>query len=262
VHSHERTPLHHVTTFHGPPFATVRARPLWRRLSVRIGVQLFLERRELMVAQSVVPVSGAVAAQLAAYYPFVREKLTAPVTPGVAPGPVRGARPAARDGGVIGFVGTEWRRKGLAFAASIVAALRAHRPNAELWVIGPAPDDVRHLFAGWSGGFRLLGWRDGTGHFAQIDVLLHPARAEPFGMAVTEAMAARVPVVVSDVCGAAAEVDGAHGQVLSLQDPVETWVVAVDRQLARPEAPLPYIHGWDTVAEQYERIYRALRTVP
>jgi UDP-glucose:(heptosyl)LPS alpha-1,3-glucosyltransferase len=159
IHSHERTALHDVTTFHGPPFATVRARPLWRRLSLRIGFQLYLERRELAVARAVVPVSRAVSAQLAAYYPDAAGKLTAPVIPGVLPGALRPERTVPAAAGVIGFVGKEWRRKGLELAVQTVAKLRQQRPDAELWVVGPQPDDVRHLFAGWDGGHRLLGWR-------------------------------------------------------------------------------------------------------
>lgn len=258
IHSHERTPLHHVTTFHGPPFATVRARPLWRRLSLRIGFQLHLERRELTVARAIAPVSAAVSTQLAAYYPDAAGKLTAPVIPGVLPGAQRRERAVPATGGIIGFVGKEWRRKGLQLAADAVAKLRAQRPEAELWVVGPHPDEVRHLFADWNGGHRLLGWRDGTDHLAQFDLLLHPARAEPFGMVITEAMAARVPVVVSDICGAATQVSPDFGRVLTLRDPAETWAAAMQEQLARPAPPPAYTHGWDAVAADYERIYAAL----
>ena len=51
VHSHERMGVHHVTTFHGPPFATILERAWWRRASVRVFAQLWLERRELCSPQ-------------------------------------------------------------------------------------------------------------------------------------------------------------------------------------------------------------------
>lgn len=258
IHSHERTPLHHVTTFHGPPFATIRERPLWRRLSLRIGFHLHLERRELAVARAIVPVSSVIGAQLAAYYPDDAGKLTAPVIPGVVPGAVRPPRQVPPSGGIIGFVGKEWRRKGLELAAEAVAKLRETRPDAEFWVVGPDPNLVRHLFANWSGGYRLLGWRDGTDHLAQFDLLLHPARAEPFGMVITEAMAARVPVVVSDACGAASEVTPDFGRVLDVRDAAEVWASAMLEQLARRLPPPAYAHDWNAVAADYERIYAAL----
>lgn len=258
IHSHERTPVHHLTSFHGPPFATIRARPLWRRLSLRIAFQLYQERRELRVARLVVPVSATVGAQLGAYYPELRDRLTAPVIPGVRPPPARPARPVPPDGGVIGFAGKEWRRKGLELAVAAVARLRTARPQAELWVAGPDPAEVAPLFEAWAGGYRLLGWRDGPAFLAELDVLLHPARAEPFGMVITEAMAARVPVVVSDNCGASAEVGGEAGRVLSLADPVAAWSAAVEAELARPAPPPAWRRGWDEVAAEYETVYRSL----
>lgn len=259
IHSHERTTVHHVTSFHGPPFATVRDRPLWKRLSLRIVAQLHQERRELDVARAIVPVSSVVSDQLAAYYPEQRAKLTAPIAPGVRPGTTRPPRAVPATGGVVGFVGKEWRRKGLELAASAVKRLRQTRPDAELWVIGPEPDEVRHLFTGWTGGHRLLGWRDGTEHLADMDVLVHPARAEPFGMVITEALAAGVPAVVSDLCGAAGEITPDFGRVLTLAEPAEAWAAALEAQLARSAPPPPYARSWDAVAADYEHVYAAVR---
>ncbi len=48
VHSHERCDFHHITTFHGPPFAQIREKPFWKRLSIRVLAHLSLERRELL----------------------------------------------------------------------------------------------------------------------------------------------------------------------------------------------------------------------
>ena len=89
--------------------------------------------------------------------------------------------------------------------------------------------------------------------------MLHPAKAEPYGMVISEAMAAAVPVVVSDRCGAAEEVDTVSGSVLSLDEPLEEWVVAVQRQLQREDAPPAYTRNWREVATDYEKIYMALR---
>jgi len=47
-------------------------------------------------------------------------------------------------------------------------------------------------------------------------------------MVIGEAMDARVPVVVSDVCGAAREVSPAAGSVLPRSAPLEQWADAVD----------------------------------
>lgn len=255
IHSHERAGVHQITTFHGPPFASVRDKPWWNKISLRVAMQLYMERRELRVAQYIVPNSQIISQQLASYYPEYAYKLTQPVVPGVVPGMVREPREVPKTGGIIGFVGKEWQRKGLPLAVEIAAQLRRDRPQLELWVIGPEEREVRHLFAGWQGGYRLLGWRSDNSHFREIDVLLHPAKAEPYGMVISEAMAARVPVVVSDVCGAAAQVSCEAGEVVPLDAPVNQWVSAVARQLIRVEVPPIFVRGWDVVAREYMSIY-------
>ncbi len=258
VHSHERLGVHHVTTFHGPPFAPVRERPWWRRASLRVAMHLYLERRELCApsVRAVVPNSPLIAQVLLRHYPQIARRLTAPVPPGVAPGPQRPARAVPADGGVIGFVGREWRRKGLEQAVAVVAELRRKRPHLELWVAGPPPDEVAPLFAAWRGGFRLLGWSADPGLYAQIDLLLHPAGAEPYGMVVAEAMAAAVPVVISDRCGIAAEVGAESGRVLPADALVSDWVAACESQLARTDPPPRFARDWAQVAREQVAIYR------
>ena len=255
IHSHERLSQHHLTTFHGPPFATVFEKPFWRLISLRVWMQLFLERRELATAQFIVPNSSFIKQQLAHYYPQWAHKLTAPIVPGVARQAVRTFRTAPHDGGVIGFVGKEWQRKGLPWAVEIATALRRTRPALKFCVVGPDAVDIRALFAKWPDGYQLLGWIN-QARYQDFDVLLHPAKAEPYGMVISEAMAAGVPVVISDVCGAAPQVTSAAGAVLPLTASLEIWVNAVDEQLRRSDAPPQYQRGWHEVAREYEKIYR------
>lgn len=260
IHSNERVGVHDVTTFHGPPFAAVRDKPWWKKVSIRVAMQLWMERRELRVARAIVPNSEIIAKQLAHYYPEYAHKLTAPIVPGVVPGIMRPARAVPPDGGIIGFVGREWQRKGLPLAVKIVEQLRKQRPKLELWVVGPEPREIEHLFKNWQGGYRLLGWRADNAHFEKIDVLLHPAKAEPYGMVISEAMAARVPVVVSDLCGAAAQVTEGRGEVLSLQASASEWTAAVERQLARSEPVSGFVRGWDVVASEFVAVYERIRS--
>ena len=257
IHSHERVDVHHVTTFHGPPFASVFEKPLWRRLSIRVLMQLYLERRELSRPFYIVPNSQVIGKQLVHYYPQLACKLTAPIVPGVQPGTLRNPHTAPASGGIIGFVGKEWQRKGLRLAVEIVAYLRERRPDLELWVVGPQPEEVRPLFAGWQGGYRLLGW-SGQSHYAEFDVLLHPAISEPYGMVVSEAMAARVPVVVSDACGAAAQITADAGSILPFYASCERWAGEIEKQLCRSDAPPQFVRGWNDVAREYETIYRKI----
>ncbi len=255
IHSNERVNVQHISTIHGPPFATVREKPWWKRVSLRVAAQLFLERRELRNARIIIPNSEIIRQQIAHYYPEYAQKLTVPILPGVNASAIREARLVPRDGGVIGFVGQEWKRKGLAFAVKIVAQLRRTRPNLKFIVIGPPIPEIQALFADWNAGYELMGWSK-QARYDEFDVLLHPASAEPYGMVIAEAMAARVPVVISDLCGAKAQVGVKAGAVLPLAAPISDWLSAVEQQLQR-NTPVPqFVHGWDIVAAQHDVIYR------
>lgn len=218
-------------------------------------MQLFLERRELNNARYIVPNSRIIKQQLAHYYPEFAHKLAEPVLPGVNASIPREDRTVAGDGGVVGFVGTEWKRKGLPLAVAAVEQLRRSRPNLQFIVVGPKAADIQHLFADWQGGYVLKEWTDQV-PFAEFDVLFHPAKFEPYGMVISEAMAAKVPVVFSDACGAEMNTTTDAGVVLAINSPLQDWVDALERQLSRT-APVPqFQRGWNEVAREYESGWR------
>ena len=205
-----------------------------------------------------VPNSDMTASLLSHYYPCIGKRMTTPVPPGVAPGPKRPDRAVPHDAGVIGFIGHEWKRKGLDIAVAAVAELRKKRPELELWVAGPEPDEVSHLFANWENGFRLLGQVDSSELYPQFDLLLHPARQEPYGMVIAEAMAARVPVVISDQCGIAPNISNGHGHIVDQADAIGSWVGACDEMLEVTEPATGYERNWQQVAREYEQLYISL----
>ena len=262
IHSHERTNVHHVTTFHGPPFATVRELPLWKRFSLRVKMNSWLEKHELcgQQVQAIIPNSGHIAAQLTHYYPEVASKLTHPIAPGVRCFKQRAPHPVDAAAGIIGFVGKEWKRKGLPKAIALLEQLSQRRPNLQCWVIGPNPSEIEHLFQQASFSFKLLGERKAEELYPQMDLLLHPANKEPYGMVITEALAAGVGVVISDVCGAASEVNASLGDVLSLDSDIMRWSDAVDARLQRAGQPIHYQRSWQVVAQEHLALYQQIQT--
>ncbi len=254
IHSHERTGVHQFTTFHGPPFASVRNKPLWQRISPRKLINLWLERREVCASgvKVVIPNSALIANALRHYYPDIDKRLTHPITPGVASVPPRPDRSVENDAGVIGFIGKEWKRKGLDIAVRIVAELRQQRPNLKFLVVGPNPDEICHLFQDWNGSFQLLGETDSMPLYAQLDLLLHPARAEPYGMVIAEARAAGVPVLVSSNCGIASELN--ENSVLDQDATSSAW----SRQchVLIGQQPEVVARRWKDVAEEQISCYQ------
>jgi UDP-glucose:(heptosyl)LPS alpha-1,3-glucosyltransferase len=266
IHSHERTAVHDVTTFHGPPFLCRKQR-LLDCLSPRIHMWSFLERRELLApqVQAILPNSPMIAAQLLDLYPDAAERIKAPAYPGVTPEFSMIQR--EQDGRtVIGFLGKEWRRKGLDIACLIMESLRELLPNVHFLVAGCDPEEIKTLFAGWpTESYTLAGWLDKPEAFlGKIDLLIHPARSEPFGMVIAEANAAGIPVVVSEHCGVAVLVGEHQGEVcrLDLQEPeLGPWVAACYQWLVRDEAVQRLSLSWDGLAQQHIALYKQLMDV-
>lgn len=247
IHSHERSISHQVTTFHGPPIDPGKLPWVKALLSPRIRAWQSMEWDELLGAevQKVLTVSSAIRKQLLSSYPSLRPIRVSVAWPGVydlappAPGSEREREPVAlvKTRAIrFGFVGLEWKRKGLDLATDFVGAYIAEkRVAACLNVYGPdismVPGEIRSKdyvkFHGWCAE---IPWQD-------IDVLLHLARVEPFGMVVAEARRAGVPVVASGNVGAVEL--SFHGLeiVTSFAEVAE----AVDRLVSRPTSLNPEV---------------------
>jgi UDP-glucose:(heptosyl)LPS alpha-1,3-glucosyltransferase len=257
IHGHERTAVHHVTTFHAPPFANVLKKPFWKRWSVRVKMQLYLEKRELQTARCIIPNSTFIAHELAHYYPSQAEKITLPIAPGVQAVSVRPFSAVAKQGGIIGFVGKEWKRKGLPLAVEIVAELKKNRPLLQLIVVGSDKKDIASVLKPLGDSAHSAGWQ-AQPDYSHFDVLLHPASHEPYGMVIAEAMAAGVAVVISDQCGAAAHLQTGAGSILPLSAPLPLWVQALEQALTR-NTPVPeFSRPWQQVAVEHLTLYRAM----
>lgn len=254
VHSHERCITHDLTTFHSMPFAAIKEKSIWRRLSIRVWAYLCMEARELGVppypAVRIVPVSTVIADAIARYYPTVVDQIAAPISPGVMAMPLRPQRTTPDDGGTIGFIGKESGRKGFALFLEIAKQLQLQRPKLRILVLGPKEAEVTHLCQAYPGDIEFLGWQPSAQFFQELDLLIHPASSEAYGMVIAEAMACRVPVVVSDACGAAVDVSIQHGSVLPLHSPREEWVQACDFWLRNDQSAVAYVRPWERVAKE------------
>lgn len=116
------------------------------------------------------------------------------------------------------LVSTSHKRKGLDVLQKVFAQL---------------PSNYKLLVAGTSFNSTLenvvsLGFvKDIQEIYAAVDMLLHPAMYEPFGQIVTEAFAARIPVIVSNRVGAKELVNAQRGKIISSLRPAD-WVAAIE----------------------------------
>jgi UDP-glucose:(heptosyl)LPS alpha-1,3-glucosyltransferase len=256
IHSHERTGNHDISTFHGPSILERKKNTLdW--ISPRLLVWEWLERREILHpnVHRVVPVSAQSKETLVRLYPGAERKITAPIHPGTHP--TYRLLSNNHQGKTIGFMGNEWRRKGLDLLVRAVEKMRQRDGEINLLVAGCPPSQVQHLFAGWSEGYTLAGWTTPEAFFPNIDLLALPSRKEPFGMVAAEANAAGIPVVVSDQCGIAPLIQEGQGKVVKLSH--ANALQSACEQLLRDRAPVTRLDlQWDTVADAYTTVYADL----
>jgi len=262
VHSHERSISHDLTTFHSMPFAGIKDKSIWRRLSIRVWAYLRMEARELGAppnpAVCIVPVSSVIAKAISKHYPSVVNQIVSPISPGVMSMPKRPQRIVSEDGGTIGFIGKEWGRKGFALFLEIAKQLHMQRTNLRVLVLGPEEAEVANLCRDYPGEIEFLGWQPSAQFFQELDLLIHPASSEAYGMVIAEAMACQVPVLVSDACGAALDVSAKYGTVLSLHDSISQWAQAGDALLRNTQSMTGYIRPWVQVAAEYETQYQQI----
>ena len=266
IHSHERSISHDITTFHSMPFATVKDKGWWKRLSIRAWSYLRMEAQELGIDVTtgqtkdlkIIPVSSVIATAIQKYYPQAQSNIQTPITPGVSQTPKRLSKQVPHDGGTIGFIGKEWARKGFEQFMSIAQQLHASRPNLKLLVLGPEKEQVMHLCANYPGEILFLGWQASANYYQELDLLIHPASSEAYGMVISEAMASSVPVLVSSACGAASDVSSQHGSVLDLKNSLDDWVAQANHWLDHASEVPGYQRPWSQVAIEYLTQYQLI----
>ena len=106
--------------------------------------------------------------------------------------------------------------------------------------------------------YELLGYVENkTKFFESIDVLLHPAKLEAFGMVITEALSFCVSVLCSSECGAAEIINEHEGKVLAEQSTLVEWVNWTNSILVNKNH-FSYSRTWLSCAKDYEKIYLKL----
>lgn len=258
IHSHERIDCHHVTTIHSTLY---NFPPKQNFPSFRNYCNEHIEHRELNCAsvQKIVPVSGLITNQIAEKYSSARHKLVHPIPPGVS---ALNTKKKVFDSEVpvVGFMGKEWRRKGLPKVIEIWRELRKEKPQARLCLAG-FPDnhpigisENEHKFVD------LLGHVNRKEDFYEnIDILVHPAKKEAFGMVIAEALSVGIPVLCSKETGASELLTSSN--TLNYQDPFGLWCDVLKKIILQPYGdivPQTKAKFWPDVAQDYFSCYESL----
>jgi len=202
---------------------------------------------------------------------------------GIDIGPYLPARTGKKIKGRILFLGRAEPRKGLAVLVEAFGRLRSRMPSASLTLVGTTFEQLRASIPRANGsGAEMLKGIEALGRLSQEAKIEQMGRAEvmcapslggeSFGIVLTEAMAAGLPVVASDIRGYRAVLaDGANGVLVPPGD-VPALENALFSTLGNPELRSDLSqrginrverYSWERVVSQLEEAYAdAIRLGP
>ena len=255
IHSHERVSCQHITTIHSTLFNfPPRGFPSFRKL-----INEWLEKREIISnsVKVVVPVSHVIEDQIKSKYYKFAEKVQNPIVPGIDEKLGMNFFRTKGETKTIGFLGQEWKRKGLPKVLSIWRELRASGLKIKLILAGFDKNEDVGISGNEKDDIQLLGWiSDKLKFYSKVDLLIHPAKKEAFGMVIAEALFLKIPVICSTQCGASIYEQKAALTVLDESAPISDWVKEVNYLLEQKEPNFPQITNWRSIASQYINLYR------
>lgn len=255
IHSHENTVEQHVSTEHGPCTLEGLRRAPWKFFDYSALRNLILERAKFgsKSLSALTSCSAQVEKTVLNAYPQLRRKLCAVIPPAYSY--LASADPTTSTGFTLGFMGADWKRKGLPKALEIFTSLRRRDPRWSMVVAGVEPSCLpSKLFSRLPDGVSLAGRVDPTEFFTTIDLLLHPAREEPFGMVITESLSKGVPAVISERCGCAEHLQAEGLRIVDHNKSADHWASACS-DMHGEQAQLISQRTWTDVAVEHECLY-------
>ena len=259
LHSHERISGHHITTIHSTLFNFPRKLVL---PSIRKYFNEILERREMLRKSVVciVPVSEVIGEQIKKKFPETTLKLAKPVNPGINQIDLQGPK-VVNDLIRIGFMGEEWKRKGLPKVIEIWRTLMKLGKNCQLVLAGFPPKEKIGLTPAEKESTLILGWlTDKSKFFSEIDVLLHPAKREAYGMVIAESASLGIPFLCSHECGASTLTNRGFGKVVPESASAKTWAEQLISLISLRSTGECFKRPWSHVAKEYADLYERIQT--
>lgn len=167
---------------------------------------------------------------------------------------------------VLLFVANEFRRKGLTYLLSAMKLV--NQSHLKLLVVGKDdPQPYRRIAdkLGIAGQLIFVGpTPDVDQYYAAADIFVLPTVYEPFGLVITEAMAAGLPVVVSALAGAAELAsDGTDSVLIQRPDDPGELALAINqlldaktrKDMGRRARETAERNSWESVVDKIEEIY-------
>ena len=259
IHSHERICCHHITTIHSTLFNFPRKTGL---PSLRKFFNEKLEKSEInnQSVSCVVPVSKVIGDQIEQKFPNSIYKLSKPINPGIDEIFPKKSERIENESFRLGFIGEEWKRKGLPKVIEIWRLLVKKGVDCQLVLAGFSQAENIGLSRTEIGNVKILGWlSDKSKFYSNIDILLHPAKREAYGMVIAESASLGIPFVCSNECGASTLAREGYGKAVPESAPTKTWVEQLISLISLEPSGEFYQRPWSNVAKEYADLYEKIQ---
>ncbi|MFO8090585.1 MAG: glycosyltransferase family 4 protein [Desulfatiglandaceae bacterium] len=281
IHSHERIVDMDVFTMHGIPHRTWVREARGKRMSLFDMAVEWVERRGITRAKPfILPVSSLVKEELQRLYSLPEARLRV-IHPGIDQrffdtaerDSLRADWGFTEDDVVVLFVGMNFEIKRLDLAIEALAAAVHAKPGVRPALLVAGRGDLKRYKAraeelGVSERVRFAGVvEDMVACYASADVFFMPSRFDTFGLVVLEAMAAGLPVIITDRTGAKDIVtSGREGFVLPVGAPASEFAECIgslmDRERREQMGNFSRIaaaaHSWEGMASRVADVYQSV----
>jgi len=285
IHSHDRIFQMHLLTMHGIPHERWIREVRGKRLTLFDRAMAWVERTGLKGPhmRMVLPVSGLVQEELLRAYPIPTRRMRV-IHPGISEDRfasldraecrrlIRTRHGLLESDVVLLFVGMNFEIKRLGLVIEGLADLVLKEKGVadlRLLVAGKGNQDVYEALARRLGIEKRIVFagvtREVETYYLASDIFVMPSVFDTFGMAVLEAMAAGLPVVITRRVGARDLVsDGVQGFILGESPKPADFAAKIallldPKQRARmgeKARAAALQHTWDRVADEMEELYR------
>lgn len=162
----------------------------------------------------------------------------------------------ADDEILIGSVGRLTESKDPKMFVEIADAFKGNKKLKFMWVGDGELSDEIHAYAkekGVDDRIIFVGWTEQVGaHMQAMDIGLHTASWEGFGLVIAEFMATGIPVVSSNVGGILEIIDDGYTGFLCGHDDLDSYVSSIKRLISDDELRRGIVrHALRTVKERY-----------
>jgi len=287
VHSHERIFRMDLMTFHGIPHQTWIREMRQKSLSGFDRATCWVEKKgiENPALKMILPVSTLVKNELSKHYAIPEDRVSV-VHPGVSierfsclnarscRERIRARHGFSASDVIICFVGMNFEIKRLDLTLQGIAGMKRDgfiSPLPKLLIVGKGDSGPYLKMAkvlGISDQIVFAGITDEVeAYYLSGDLFVMPSHMDTFGLAVLEAMAAGLPVVISSNVGAADLVTHGESGLILPDNPTAQDMTASLIRLMNPELrrsvgeaarQVAADHDWDKVAGKMAEIYRTL----